>query len=166
MRPAAHIQKIALLVQADGLYVLGGDQVLDHLDLVVLAALGQLGLGLAHRQLAPLDGDVFLDDLGHLGLDLGEILKGDRLLEVEVVIEAVLKIIRQRRTDGVLHARAIQPAHGLRQHVRGGVPQNLHPFLVAVGNDAQGMLTFGQPGGQINHLAIHLRRQGSTGQTG
>ena len=58
---------------------------------------------------------------------LREILGRERLGLGEVVVEAVL----DRGTDRHLHVGE-QPLHGLRHHVRGGVPQRRERRRIAV----------------------------------
>ena len=76
--------------------------------------------GLVDRQLGAHRRVVLGDDLLHLGLDAREVGLGDRLGQLEVVVEAVL----DGRADRVLGARP-EPQDGLRHDVRGGVTQDL-----------------------------------------
>ena len=89
VRANAHVNILALLVEGDA-GILG--KVADMLDLVLLATLLHVGNGLGAGQLVGLELEVLLADLGHLGLDLGEVLLGDlgALGQVDVVVEAVL----------------------------------------------------------------------------
>ena len=139
VRAAAQIGERTVGVERDGLERVGGvgipDQVLDQLDLVVLAlgleALERLGDGhvLAHERLV--GGDV----LAHLRLDPLEVGIGDRdpLGELEVVVEAVL----DRRADRDLDPR-VELEHRRREHVRGVVADQPERVLAAaVGEDLQ-----------------------------
>ena len=107
VRAAAQVGERAVGVERDGLDAVVADEVLDQLDLVVLAlgaeALERLGDGhvLALERLV--GGDV----LAHLRLDRLEVRVGQRdaLGELEVVVEAVL----DRRADRDLHARDRAP---------------------------------------------------------
>ncbi len=116
--PRQRSVKGPLRVERDRLDALVGDQVLDQLDLVVLAlgleALDRLG----DRQLAALEVLVGLDVLAHLLLDARQVVLGQAhaLREVEVVVEAVL----DRRADRDLHAR-VELHHRGREHVGGVV---------------------------------------------
>ena len=90
---AAEVGELALLVDGnDGV----GRQLGDDLDLVVLAHLLEEADGLVARQLAARDFVGLLDDLGHLGLDAGQVLGGEGFGQVEVVVVAV----GERRADG------------------------------------------------------------------
>ena len=72
--------------------------------------------------LDPLERLVFRDDLGHLGLDLGEVGLGQGVLHLEIVVEAV----GHRRPKGQLHALEQphdRPGHdvgtGMAQQIEG-----------------------------------------------
>lgn len=106
--------------------VLGGGGALeaDQLQLVRLGgqflAGGVVGDHPAGELLPP------LDDLLHLLLDGLEVIGVERLLDVEVVVEAVL----DRRADAEL-GLGEELLHGLRHHVRGGVAQDVQAVLAA-----------------------------------
>ena len=90
----------------------------DQLELVRLVR--ELGPGLLvghHPAGEPL---ALLDDLAHPGLDRLQVVRGERLVHVEVVVETVL----HRRPDAELGLRE-QLLHGLRHDVRRGVPQDV-----------------------------------------
>ena len=102
-------------------------------------------VGIRQRLIAgdfhPLEGMVRLDLLLHLGLDLAEILGGDAVLEIDVVIEAGL----DRRPGGKLSVRP-EPQNGGRQHVGGGMADALQlGHLLAL---LRGFAIFGHIGGQ------------------
>ena len=59
-------------------------------------------------------------DLPHLVLERGEILRRERLGDLEVVVEAVL----DRRAEADLRVGA-QASHGRREHVRGRMAQHV-----------------------------------------
>src|SRR5215217_7163148 len=84
----------------------------DELDLVVLALLGEVALGFVARDLPALPRPTLLELSQHLRLDPLELLLGDRLRELEVVVEAVL----DRGPDRDLDAR-IEAADRLREQV-------------------------------------------------
>jgi hypothetical protein len=99
----------------------------DQLDLVRLA--GQLGAGLVvahHPAGEPL---VVGDDVAHPGLEPLQVGRGERGVDVEVVVEAV----RDRRADAELRLGE-EVLDGLGEHVRGGVPQD-GPAVVGVDRD-------------------------------
>ena len=98
VRPAAQIEPAVLVVERDRLPL--GD-VVEQLDLVVLALRLEPAPGvLAAHDLAA-KRLVRRDDLGHAGLDPLQILGMERLVTREVVVEPVL----DRRADGHLGAR-------------------------------------------------------------
>ena len=118
MRAAAEVLEGAVAVERDGLDAFVRDQVVDQLDLVVLA-LGLEDLDrLGDRHVATLEGLVGLDVGAHRRLDLLQVGVGDLDLvgEVEVVVEAVL----DRRPDRHLGA-GIELLHRLGHHVGGVV---------------------------------------------
>ena len=119
----------------------------DQLELVRLG--GELGLGVVdrvdHPAGEPLAG---LDDLAHPLVEVGEVLRGERPRDVEVVVEAVL----DRRADAELGVRE-RLLHGLRQHVGGGVPDH-RPAVLGVGRDRLGLgVLVGGPG-QVAQPAV------------
>jgi hypothetical protein len=95
----------------------------DDLELVRLVL--QLGSGLVIGDDPPGEALPLLDDLAHALLDPVQVLGDKRLLDVEVVVEAVL----DRRPDAQLRLRE-QVLDGLGEHVRGRVPHD-HPAVVA-----------------------------------
>ena len=117
----AEVDELPLLVEADGGV---GGEVLDELDLVVLALRLQVVDGLLPGQGVGLDLEVLLDDLLHLGLELLEVLGGEATVLVEIVVEAVV----DGGSDGQLGVR-IEPFDGLGQNVRGGVPDDRKDVL-------------------------------------
>src|SRR4029450_12067638 len=83
----------------DGLLVAGPAPLVDDLELVGLV--GQLGAGLVVRDDPPGEALALLDDLAPALLDPLQVLWGERLGDVEVVVEAVL----DRRPDPQLRLR-------------------------------------------------------------
>ena len=125
-----------LRVERDGLQRVRGigilHQVLDQLDLVVLALAAEALDGVGHRQVLAHEVLVGLDVLAHLGLDRLEVLLGElhAVRELEVVVEAVL----DRRPDRDLHA-GVELHHRGGEHVRGVVADQPEAVLVAAGHD-------------------------------
>jgi hypothetical protein len=89
-----------------------------------------------------------LDDRAHARLDALQVVRAERLRHVEVVVEAVL----HRRADAEL-GLGEQVLHGLRHHVRGGVPQN-GPAILAGDVHRLDLVTLGERRRQIPQGAI------------
>src|SRR4029077_13319940 len=87
MRPAAEIEPVALRVELD--LVAFGNRV-DQLELEGFAPVFEESLRRAAIDHLASKGAVAGDDLGHLRLDLGEVVRRERLVAREVVIEAVV----------------------------------------------------------------------------
>ena len=121
----AQVGEVALLIEGDD-RVLG--QVVDKLHLVGLALLLHELEGLGPGQLKALQLQLLLADLAHLGLQLGELILGEGLGGVEVVVKAVFNC----GADGQLHL-GVEPLHGLGQDVAGGVPVGLAVLRVFKG---------------------------------
>ena len=155
VRSAAQIEPVALAIQRDGLVA---RQVLDDLRLVFLAlVLEEPDRLVAVDHLA----DEFFparDDLAHLRLDRSEILRRERLVAGEVVIEPV----SDRRPDGHLRA-GIQLLHRLGQHMRRVVADQLQRLGIAAGDEHNVGVVF-DLGGQIDQLAVQLHGQGGAGE--
>ncbi|CAI8430745.1 MAG: Uncharacterised protein [Rhodospirillaceae bacterium] len=122
--PAAQVDPVALRVERDGL-ALG--QIFDQLDLELLA----LGLeqrdGFVPADHLPLKGCVAGDHLVHLRLDHLEVVGGEGLFPVEIVVKAVF----DRRADGDLRAGK-QLLHRLGQHVGTVVADDLQRLIAAL----------------------------------
>ena len=121
VRAAAEVPVVAALVERDRLAL--GD-VREALDLVGLAASLEELPRLLARHLDALEGVVRLRDLGHLGLDRGEVLLAEAVLEVEVVVESVVRRgsdvelrVGPELGDGVCHDVRRTVAQGLDVHV-------------------------------------------------
>ena len=127
MRAAAEVEPVALFVDLDLLVC--GDGV-DELDLERLALVAEHALGLVARPFLLGEGFVARDDLAHLLLDRVEVLRGERLIAEEVVIEAVL----DDRADGDLRARP-QALDGLGEHMGGVVPDELQRSRVVAADE-------------------------------
>src|SRR5581483_9147108 len=158
VRPAAEVGEVLLLVQGD--VALGG---IDELDLVRLVLLLEAVLRLVARELLALPVATLLELALDLGLDLGEIRFGDRLGEVEVVVEAVL----DRRPDRDLHAR-VQPTHRLREQMRRRVPEHVQRIRVVAVTDGEDLQlrAFGKRIAEVAPLAVHAREDRLLGELG
>ena len=123
----------------------------DELELVRLLAHGGAGLVLAHVP-AP-EGLALLDDPPHDLLDRLEVLRGERDVHVEVVVETV----SDRRADAQLCGR-VDLLDGLREHVRRRVPQHGQAVGLVDGHglhDGAG----GQRQVEVTQLAVHADDQ-------
>ena len=127
VRPAAKVEPLTLLVDPD---VLVGWNRVDQFHLVGFALLAKDLLRLVPAPYFLREGPVALDDLPHLLLDGGKVLRRERLVACEVVVEPVL----DDRADGDLGAGP-QLLHGLRQDVRGVVPDQFEGAGVVAGHD-------------------------------
>ena len=155
MRPTAQIDPVSLLVER---YRLALRQVLDQLDLVLLALRLEQRDGVVAGGDDPLEGRIRRDDLAHLRLDAGEILGREGLVAVEVVIEAVL----DGRADGHLGAGE-QHLHGFGQHMGGVVPDHLQRLVVLAGDEAQAGIG-GDCVREVAQLAIHFHGERGLGE--
>ena len=116
VRAGAQVGELAVLVKRDGL-ALGN--VGEAADLVALLAdLLDDADGFVAGDLLAGEGLVLGDDLLHLGLDLREVLGGQLVVEVDVVIEAGLR----RRADVELRVGK-DAKDGRGEHVRAGVAE-------------------------------------------
>jgi hypothetical protein len=115
-----------------GVLVVGGaaGDALDDLALVRLV--GEQIQRIGRRHLVADERLIGLDDLGHLGLDRGEVVVAERLAagQFEVVVEPVL----DRRTDGELRSLE-QLRDRLRHDMRRRVPQHMAAFVAVCGDD-------------------------------
>ena len=140
---------------------LSRDEVLDQLDLVVLALGAEALQGGVDGDVLAREGLVGGDVLAHLRLDGLEVGVGDgrALGELEVVVEAVL----DRRPDRDLHAR-IELHRGGGEHVGGVVADDVERVLTgAVGDDLQ-RLAVDQRAREVAHLAVLADGQRGAGQ--
>ena len=125
MRAGAEVDKLALAVEGDDGVL---RQVVDELDLVRLIALLHELQRFGAREFKAFETQLFLADLAHLGLELLEHLRRERLGAVKIVIETVL----DGRADGQLHL-GVQALHGLGENVAGGVTVGILVGLVFKG---------------------------------
>ena len=155
VRPAAEIEPVALLVDLDGL--VGRDRV-DQLDLEHLAVVAEHLLGLFAGPDFLGERFVARDDLAHLLFDRGKILRRERLVAEEVVIEAVL----DHRADGHLRARP-QRLHRFGQHMGGVMPDQLQRAGVVAGDEFDFRIMLDRVGEIADH-AIQRHRHRALGQ--
>ena len=101
-----------------------------------------------------------LDDPLHALLDLLEILRGERILDVEVVVEAVF----DGRSDRHLRRR-IQLFNGLSHQVRSRVADQLESFGVLCRNDGNLGIRFNDVR-QIDELVVNLAGESRFGKAG
>ncbi len=110
----------------------------DELQLVRLVRELRPRLVLGHDPAT--EGLALLDDPGHRLVERLEVLRRERRLDVEVVVEAV----RDRRADAQLRVR-VHLLDRLGQHVRGRVPQHREPVRRVDGH-------------ALDHVAVRDRR--------
>ena len=118
----------------------------DQLELVRLV--GQLGAGLVVGDHAAREGLALVDDPLHDLLELLEVIGGERVLDVEVVVEAVA----DRRPDAE-PGLGVDLLHRLGEHVRGGVPQDGQAVLGVDGHRLDDVAV-GEDVGQVAQLAV------------
>ena len=93
-------------------------------------------------------------DLPHLVLEPGEILGGERLGDLEVVVEAFV----DGRTEADLRVGA-KASHGRGQHVRRGMPEHAQRCRVAVGEHAE-RAAGAQRRGEVLNLPVDFHGDG------
>ena len=157
VRPAAEIEPVALLVDLD--LLVRGDGV-DQLDLERLALVAEHALGLVARPYLLGEGFVARDDLAHLLLDRVEVLRRERLVAEEVVIEAVL----DHRADGDLRARP-QALHGLGEHMGSVVPDQLQRSRVVAADEFDLGVVLDRVA-EVGEHAIERHGDGALGERG
>ena len=145
MRAAAQIEPVALLVDLELLVCRNG---VDQLDLEAFAAVAKHVLGVLARPHFLGERLVARDDLAHLFLDCGEILRRERLVAEEIVIEAVL----DHRPDGDLGAGP-QCLHRLGEHMGGIVADQLERARIVAGEELDLGIVVDRIG-QIGKLAV------------
>ena len=158
VRAAAEVDELALAIERQRGVV--GQAFLNVLDLERLAQVAAQRQRLVARLFQSLERFVGLDDLGHLGLDLGKVLFRQWARELEVVVEAVVGGGAERQ----LHA-VEQPHHGPGHHVRGRMPHHGQRLGIFLGEQPQRDAALaGQKGGGADDLAVHFRGQRGLGQ--
>ncbi len=149
VRPAAEVDECTLAVEGD---LLPLRQILDELHLVLFMIFAHEGDRFLAGKGEALDGQIALDDVLHLRLDLGKVLHRDGRSEVDIVVKPVV----DDGTDGKL-AGGIDGLERLRQNVRAGMAVHLQPFLVLEGDELEGV-PFAKDVRQIAKMAVHLCR--------
>ena len=127
MRAAAKVEPVALLVDLDLLVFRDG---VDQLDLEQLALVAEYLLRLIARPRFLGEGFVAGDDLAHLLLDGGEIVRRERLVAEEIVVKAVF----DDRPDGDLGAGP-QGLNRFGEHVRGIVADQFQRARIVAGQE-------------------------------
>ncbi len=155
VRAAAQIDEPVLAIQRYRLFL--GDPG-DDLRLVILAHVAKEpdGLGPIHHH--SLHREVPPGQLLHLGLDGLDVLRRERALEGEVVVEPIL----DHRTDGDLGLR-IELLDGVRHQVGRRVTNDLEPLRVALGQQPDLGVVLDDVGG-VDDAAIHLAGHGGPGE--
>ena len=158
VRAAAEVGEITLGIQRDVPF--GG---VDELDLVRLVLGGEARLCFIARDLLAGPHATFLQLALDLVLDRREVGLGDRLRELEVVVEAVL----DRRADRDLHA-GVEPAHRLGQKVRRGMAQDVERVGVVrvTGGEELDLLAVGERQPQVLHRAVRANEHRLLGELG
>ncbi len=128
VRPAAKVGEAAVGVRAD--HLVGPLEASEALDLERVVGKDLPGLGLRH--LGAHERQLLGRHLPHLGLERLEILGCERLLDFEVVIEAVV----DGGTETDLRV-GTQPAHRRREHMRSRMAQHLQRARILLGDDRE-----------------------------
>ncbi len=157
VRPAAEIEPVALKID---FYRLVAGNGVDQLDLEILALVAEhLFCFLAVPHLLG-EGFVARDDLAHPLFDRGKILRRERLVAEEVVIEAVL----DHRANRDLRARP-QRLHRFGQHVRRVMSDQFQRARIVAADEFDFRVMFDSVG-EISDLAIKRHRHGALGERG
>src|SRR5690554_3059662 len=155
--PPAHIGVFLVVIKTDGL---AGRNPAHNLLLVRLVAL----LKRLHRLLwrdVLAHHVVFRVDQGlHAGFDSGQIIRGHRLAEVDIVVKAVIN----HRTDRHF-GFGVELLDSMPNQVRTGVANDLETFGIACSNDRDFRITFNEIGG-IHEFTVDLAGHAGLGQAG
>ncbi len=157
---ATKVDKFTLLVERQGGVV--GKPRLDVFDLEVLLQILAERHGLVPRLFDAFERLVELDDLLHFGLDGREIILGQAVRQVKIVVEATFDCWSERQ----LHA-VEQPHHGPSHDVGAGMPHHIQGFLVLFREQLQFDLAFlGQREVQAHGFAVDFGADGGLGESG
>ena len=157
VRAAAQIEPVALLVDPD--FLVRGDGI-DQLHLEQLALVAKNAFGMLARPHFPGERLVARDDLAHLVFDRAEILRRERLVAEEIVVEAVL----DHRSDGHLRTRP-QGLHRLGENMGGVVADQLQRARIIAGEKLDLRITL-DCFREIDHGSIERHRNGAFGERG
>jgi len=153
VRASAEIDERAVRVHRDDLV---RPQIVDPLELerVILEAL----LGLGPRDFLTDERIIRLHNLPHPLFNRLQILRPERALHLEVVVEAVLD--RRSKTDLGLR---VELAHRRGQDMGGGVPQHVERLRIVV-RENRDLGPIRQRARQVPDLAVHPRGDGGLGE--
>ena len=158
VRAAAHVHVFLVVVHAHRLDL--RRHVLDQAQLVVFATRLEDLDDLRTRGDLLDDVVVLRDQLAHALFDGGHVVRGERTLGVDVVVEA----FGDDRADHHLDVR-VQLLDRMADQMGGGVADDLHALLVLGGDDAQAGIVVDNVTG-IDQHAIHGTGDGGLGQAG
>ena len=157
VRPAAHVHVFLVVVQAHRLLV---GHVFDQTQFVILSTrLKHRDHFIARRDLLD-DVVVLVDQLDHALLDRSEVFRRERALVPDVVIETFL----DHRADHHLRGR-VQLLDRVADQMRAGVADDLQPFGILGGDDAQARVVVDAVAG-VDEAAVDLTGDGGLGQAG
>ena len=157
VRPAAKVRELAFGVKRDRLV---GWNRRDDFGLVVLADGFEIRDRVVARHELARHRLVFFGELGHLRLDGAEVLRRERALEREVVVEAVL----DHRTDRHLRVGE-QFLYRVREQVRRRVADDFQTLGILLGNDGHRGVAVDHFGG-VDELAVDLGGERGLGEAG
>ena len=129
-----------------------------ELDLERLALFLEEALGLVARHHCLREWLVARDDLAHALLDRREILRGERLGAVEIVVETVL----DHRTDRHLSVRP-QRLHRVGEHMRRVVADKLEGARIVAADELEARVPFNRVG-EVDERAVAHRRDRAFGE--
>ena len=112
---------------------------------------------IARQKLARI-GNVLLHQFLHLLFDLFQILRSKRSRTIEIVEESGLG---SRAVTKLGLGKKLE--HRRRKQMRGGMPVDFERLGIAIGQDAKVGIFFQRPG-EIDEIAVGLRRERSVGQ--
>jgi len=146
MRPSTEVDELALVIEGHGFVF----DALEDFRLIQLAALFEEVDGIPAAHLQPLEGTIGFDELQRARFDLGQVIRGERPLEGEVVI----KTFFNGRADGDL-SRGKHLFDRLGHDMGAAVPVDFLPLRRGKG-DRFHQCVFGQSRSQIHGPAVDL----------
>ena len=158
VRSTAHVHVFLVEVQAHRGHV--GAHVVDQAQLVFLAAAREFLDDLVARGHLLHHVVVLRDQFAHALLDRGQVVRGERALGVDVVVETLV----DDRADHHLGVR-VQLLHRMADQVRAAVADDLHALLVLRGDDAQAGVMVDDVAG-IDQATVDFAGHGGLGQAG